>query len=200
MVFPQLPQPPTDNLYKFKAIGGLVIIIVSVLVPAIWAYNFLLTIEENRAKANLLETELIAFWDDFFLDHVLVTPEMLEKEPDFLNKQLQKLRQLKGSGEKADFIGKRPMRPMNPEELKKFQDVTRDFAIREAQLNNDDNKASLFKVLFIFFFLIPLSFGVSTMRKGFKDWYHKLQKYQDLIIRNQAKDSVKNKHKNNPEE
>lgn len=180
-----LPQPPTDNLYKFKAISGLLIIIAIILLIAVGFYQLLQSINDYLAKDNLLRTEIIAFWQDFNIDAsgIPVTQEEVKK---FLENR-----------DNSDKTLQTNIFP-NRESVEKFRVVTKDFAVREAERDNAllALKIEVFLKLALFiFFLYLLNRGFNLMQRGFDEWYNKLQKYQDLLARNQASESIKGKSK-----
>jgi hypothetical protein len=55
MNLPQIPTPPTDNLYKFMAISGVVLIIVS---PIFWAHFHITQTQRTRLAFETLAESL----------------------------------------------------------------------------------------------------------------------------------------------
>jgi hypothetical protein len=52
-----IPNQPTDNLYKFLAISGLILLVLSVAVPAWSDHQFKLAELENDAEIALLDMQ-----------------------------------------------------------------------------------------------------------------------------------------------
>ena len=151
----------------------------------------------------------MAFWTDFNVDAIgfPITDEDVEKflkDKDNSNKQgtplpFRSRQEFKrfyenlytGNALPSDIIYFR-----NREQLEKFRAVTKDFVVREEQRNNSYKALKyeiIIKIILLFLGLIFLYKGFSLMQEGFDDWYTKLQKYQDLIARNQAKETIKKK-------
>jgi len=55
MTIPKLPLPPTDNLYKFMAISGVVLLIVA---PVFWAQFYITHAERTRLAIRALRIDL----------------------------------------------------------------------------------------------------------------------------------------------
>jgi hypothetical protein len=55
MTIPKLPIPPTDNLYKFMAISGVVLLIVA---PIFWAQFYITHTERTRLAIRALRIDL----------------------------------------------------------------------------------------------------------------------------------------------
>jgi len=55
MNIPKLPLPPTDNLYKFMAISGVVLLIVA---PLFWAQFYITHAERTRLALQALRIDL----------------------------------------------------------------------------------------------------------------------------------------------
>jgi hypothetical protein len=54
----QLPNPPTDNLYKFLAITGIIVLVLAYLMPYILLKDLTTQMIEQIGEANLLQIEL----------------------------------------------------------------------------------------------------------------------------------------------
>ncbi|MBM4273084.1 MAG: hypothetical protein FJ134_01275 [Deltaproteobacteria bacterium] len=68
----QLPIPPTDNLYKFLALSGLVLVIFSIVFPLSRISDINLKLLEFEMQSDVLEVELKYLEQD--------TAEWVEKE------------------------------------------------------------------------------------------------------------------------
>jgi hypothetical protein len=80
MNLPQLPQPPTDNLYKFKAIAGISLLIVSLGVPAFLAYSSIIDVLDIRAKISVLEEEQNNLLEDLTRRNTDISAGKVESE------------------------------------------------------------------------------------------------------------------------
>jgi hypothetical protein len=63
MTIPKLPLPPTDNLYKFMAISGVVLLIVA---PIFWAQFYITHAERTQLAIRALRIDLPPeheYWD-----------------------------------------------------------------------------------------------------------------------------------------
>ena len=176
---------------------------------ALGSYQLLFSVKDYFAKDNILEVEEMAFWTDFNVDAIgiPITDEDIEKSlkyKDNTNKQEsappfrspEEYRRFfkniyTGNALPNDIIHFR-----NREQLEKFRAVTKDFVIREEERNNSLKALSyemFIKTILLILAFILLRKSFNLMQEGFDDWYNKLQKYQDLITRNQAKESNKRK-------
>jgi hypothetical protein len=80
MNLPQLPQPPTDNLYKFKAISGLILAILCQITPFYMNYVETMTLEDTKAKLRLVEAESDNSEMDLF--HLVITTPKGKEIPE----------------------------------------------------------------------------------------------------------------------
>jgi nitrogen fixation-related uncharacterized protein len=53
----QIPNLPTDNLYKFMALSGIVLVVLGTIVPAVFFVRFWPRLTELTVEINLLELE-----------------------------------------------------------------------------------------------------------------------------------------------
>jgi hypothetical protein len=104
---PQLPQPPTDNLYKFTAITGVSLLIVCIIIPSYWTYTDTMAAEDTRAKTRMLEAEQKILRDDIVRDTegiIQGKPISKTKDEEFqarLNQQRLKLVEIQNENEKG---------------------------------------------------------------------------------------------------
>lgn len=197
-----LPIPPSDSLYKFAAIGGIVIVVLSMYVP--WKMKSDLAIE-------LLEINLS-------LDKLTIESEGLKRAHEHRVEGLEnlvvaraELERLQGMINKNSGIEKKYL---DPKEIKKqLKELQARQAVDIAQLEklNDMNaraESDVDKYSLIFSKMINLSgkakfltaqsdvvnqcswftlgIGIMMMRFGFWNWYWKSQVHQDSIAQNQA--------------
>lgn len=159
-----IPNLPTDNLYKFLTIAGLVLIFAS----AVWfeaeRQDAFVKADNASLRARILEIE----------------KEHLEKEELGLNVSRQRM-----------FEG--GLRPSDVEEqqieAKTLNEQEKAFQIKEAEVeaqaevaNRIISKLELARV----FFSIGVGLGFFLTGAGLRFWYTKLQVYQDRLVKKQA--------------
>ena len=160
-------RPPTDNLYKFMAIAGIITVLFSL-------FYF-------SDRGSDLETKK----DSFNLMNGLIAKEMsfLIDDLDYFIDDL--------GGIKEDIMnGSLDLTKLKSEDLvyqsKEFQDAYRELAIK--QIEAESNELVLLRLSselrFIFWASLILTFwGFGLVIFGFYFWYEKLQFYQDFEIK-----------------
>ncbi|MBI3585128.1 MAG: hypothetical protein HY096_14420 [Nitrospinae bacterium] len=128
-----LPNLPTDNLYKFIALSGLLISILTIILPIKINYDIRLKDLTIKKELAILNIEL-----NFLKQNQTNKQQTLEELKDLRIKLIQQESKNK--------------------ELEKYDDTT------------------------IYFFI----YGLMTSTIGFSLWYSKVQKYNDIIIKNTA--------------
>jgi hypothetical protein len=83
MNIPGLPSPPTDNLYKFMALSGVVLLLVA---PIFWAKFYLSHSERTRAAIQSLGYSLPPPEYYFFRPKVLAGESVTEEERKLVEK------------------------------------------------------------------------------------------------------------------
>lgn len=169
------PDLPTDNLYKFLAIFGLVILFGSNLL----SYRLM---EELRSKVDRSTSlsKLFSLEVKFIEDDV----KTAEDELNVLKKQIKEGQIVK---EVADEQMKEKMK-----EVKNLRERIRQGEKNLAENPPTDPKVFLSEIDFIRFILRDgtfIGYFVSTL--GFILWYIKLQRYQDIFIKNEAEKLIK---------
>jgi hypothetical protein len=171
----EMLKPPTDNLYKFMAIFGLLIFFLS-YVPII------------HSQQQELEWTI---WLCDFNTNVTNPINNIGIEIQTLKEVVNKMSQ---SIKKKDAAGV----DSNIEEAKKkleYIDVS-DFKEKLSHLDELTKKASILlkKNAFIkyelYLGIISGIVGFISMCLGFYFWYSKLQKYQDMIIKKEAEGKI----------
>jgi len=143
---------PTDNLYKFIAISGILIILACLIFPGRYAFELMLEAEVIHGQIQLAEQNL----------------KVIETELDS------------------------PHIPMDAEDLKKIENLRalrKESIDKSFQLDIDNEllKKKLKYLNWVLFLAIPFCFfGLFLACKGFYLWKTKLQKYQDMIVKNEA--------------
>ena len=142
------PNIPTDNMYKFLAVSGVVLMIASVSLYTVQFGTY-------AQKMGDIYKELVS----------------LEKDLKFSNFQLEKLT---------------PEEIKNDEKLNEVYKETLAFQSKRDILSNIEETA---KSQFMYSFtalIIAFVLGLTTAAGGFFFWYHRLQKYEDSIVRNRS--------------
>ena len=138
-----IPKPPTDNLYKFMAIGGFILFLSSWIVPGI---VYLKIIEIN---SDLL---------------ILETATNIEAS------------KLESTGDKSSSI--------SPEKYLKLKTELFDIQRRIEE-------GKLYLLMGFIFGILLGSGGMIASYYGFHFWYHRLQVYEDKILRAKFETSSK---------
>ena len=165
---------PTDNLYKFMAIFGMLLIILPFLVfPTIQNYKY--RIIDLTTKAALKDNELKEL-------------EKIVKQVEDKTSQLNKEEHIKNYENEFDVNKSREVNEVE----KTVKDVFKKIEIGEIEsinLNNELKKVvadfNYFAILIYIIKVFPIiGFIISII--GFYLWYNKNQKYLDIIIKEES--------------
>ena len=165
---------PTDNLYKFMAIFGMLLIILPFLVfPTIQNYKY--RIIDLTTKAALKDNELKEL-------------EKIVKQVEDKTSQLNKEEHIKNYENEFDVNKSREVNEVE----KTVKDVFKKIEIGEIEsinLNNELKKVvadfNYFAILIYIIKVFPIiGFIISII--GFYLWYNKNQKYLDIIIKKES--------------
>ena len=165
---------PTDNLYKFIAIFGMLLIILPFLVfPTIQNYKY--RIIDLTTKAALKDNELKEL-------------EKIVKQVEDKTSQLNKEEHIKNYENEFDVNKSREVNDVE----KNVKDVFKKIEIGEIEsinLNNELKKVvadfNYFAILIYIIKVFPIiGFIISII--GFYLWYNKNQKYLDIIIKKES--------------
>lgn len=162
----QLPTIPTDNLYKFMSISGILVMLFFFSISIYSVYKIQDQIKEENKSMSILEAKT----------------KILERLRDNHKAYLDEL--LKLTEEKE--ITKKEFYELQKQEILRFNEylntIEIDLAISVSNIK--DLNISIFFVWIILLVSIILSFrGFYLARKGFKLWYEKLQVHQDRQIK-----------------
>ncbi len=165
-----IPKLPTDNLYKFIAMSGLITLIISFLYPLYFEHEFVLKVLQNTTEATKARVEL---------DHLTEDLNSLIRELASLDKDFKR-------GKLKEYVIRVEQMAITEKEVK---EKGRQIAIKNAEIQGkaeaiDYLKASteMIKNYSIGFKIIGLSLAVF----GFYLWYVKLQRYQDKQVKKDA--------------
>ena len=165
---------PTDNLYKFMAIFGMLLIILPFLVfPTIQNYKY--RIIDLTTKAALKDNELKEL-------------EKIVKQVEDKTSQLNKEEHIKNYENEFDVNKSREVNEVE----KTVKDVFKKIEIGEIEsinLNNELKKVvadfNYFAILIYIIKVFPI-IGFIIRIIGFFLWYNKNQKYLDIIIKKES--------------
>lgn len=151
-------NPPTDNLYKFIAISGVVILILSVGFPFSKATN--LSVKEVEITGDYI----ILLEDSKFGDapRALFTGDQKKSKEhiDFLNKQTKE--------------SKRHLRVVEQKE-------------RIAKILKQEIR------FYTWVGIVGGALGLAISLCGFFLWYSRVQKYEDIILKNRTEEQIERK-------
>lgn len=199
-------KPPTDNLYKFVAMSGLVLFLVSMTYPPWLSYRFSSSIFELEKDTKILELEIeaeetrrtdfkaeldaITADGDNTLKEVENLKRLLESQPSRAQKRRlipervaleQKYKLLKAQVEesKKGFNEKRATFMASSDALRRKQ-IELKSRLDLAKWAHGQLK--LLGWVAIFF----AGLGAFMANAGFIFWYRRVQVYQDAILRKQT--------------
>ena len=168
-----VPSPPTDNLYKFIAITGVVLAIVS-----------LVLLEQRYSRQMDLDIEL-----SIGKKSIEAAVEFQYTSNNLLPKEFAVIDELSGEGEDAE---QKANKLKSDYYFRIFEDVRR----RLLHMNRDgtnyqkklETAEGYRKTNAIVMSMLGVAFivGCFLASWGFSLWYRRLQKYQDIIVLNEA--------------
>ncbi|SHO46819.1 hypothetical protein SAMN02745220_01651 [Desulfopila aestuarii DSM 18488] len=149
---------PTDNLYKFIAISGLIILLLSIVLPLYWSNDL-------QSKAIELGTEIA----------------VLQMKNDLLGEDVRKVeKQLSTTENSNGVIGKetKQLHEKSKNDLRSIQFSTIEI---KGKINLQEYYLKMLKKISIYAFL-GIVIGLILSIYGFKFWYIKLQQPLDLQL------------------
>jgi Ca2+/Na+ antiporter len=163
--------PPTDNLYKFIAISGILLVLYNLIFTSQFLIN-------NHVQAQKISNEL---------DIVEIEQNHLHEDILYLKKKVSIL---------SENLEKKSVEESS-EELKEFSTLNAKLKTKnreiEIKIKEMENKNKLLKdrvkfgIFLIIIGLITFIVGIYLTYRGFYLWYHRLQKYQDTLIKKKSK-------------
>lgn len=188
-------KPPTDSLYKFVALSGLILILVSITWPP-WLLNKLMLSQyEVEKDQKVLEAEI----NQTGLETLQfgLAEELFNVDTKELKVKTEELQQQSSSSKKQalnkEIEGLKAHWQERYKELeKRGQDQGRALAANQKMILEMNYKLKVFNwytrairavyVMAVLTFLIGLVMSVW----GFRLWYLRLQIYQDALVKRQA--------------
>lgn len=162
----QLPTIPTDSLYKFMSIGGIIVMLFFLSISIYSIYQIQDKITEEKKNVSILEAKT----------------KILKRLRDNHEGYMQELLKLVEEKE----ITKREFYELQKQEILRFNEylnpIEIDLAISGSNIKSLD--ISINYVCIILVVSVILSFrSFYFTRKSFKLWYEKLQVHQDKQIK-----------------
>lgn len=180
----EIPNIPTDNLYKFKAISGIALII--------FILTSILYLQKDK-YSNLIE---IAKESDFYKIDSLRTSDSIYYYNAIL--AIEKISFLQKYNIQYDSISKRKPILNQPSIDKverillieqKIKELKNKIVLKKTQINvkskTENSKELLLKIIYVFLFAL-LIFGIFLSSSGFYQWYNRTQKYYDKKLKKEA--------------
>lgn len=167
-----LPNIPTDNLYKFIALTGLFILIVS--------FGF----KEYRIYQHSIEDAEIIVGKEFIKNQIDNHLRLMELKQSLVNKELEWIESdyEKNTKESQALFGKKWKEAyanlINHADLNYLNIESKNLRLKSEYADASREQTERIKSAMTISMLI----GVFAMISGFILWYIKLQRYQDLII------------------
>ncbi|HKR15386.1 MAG TPA: hypothetical protein VJT15_25190 [Pyrinomonadaceae bacterium] len=185
--------PPTDNLYKFVALSGIVLFLAGFLIPPVFFQETGMEYLKQLRGSDELQVQ------ERFVNQRLETLKLRERqaidERDKLQKRLVELNAASNSPEVEKLEGR--IKEAN-REVQSIADASYELSLslelKRAQVNSEDtvsfNRRRDSRVFLVggwivgfigFFIFAPI---------GFVLWYKKLQRHQDLVCAKEAQDKL----------
>ena len=163
----QLPAPaiPTDNLYKFLAISGLVLLVICLLYPPMIVEETTARAANLRAAVTVMKHRVANARQD--VDYTSDALAEGKKNPDLSDENLHEI-----EAENA-----RNMKEARQLEID-VAELERDVVIADAAVRVSLNRMRLMSDL------VYVAFGAMII--GFLLWYRRVQRHADAILKEQA--------------
>ena len=165
------PSLPTDNLYKFVAIAGLILCLASPVYYQLFYVDLLLKNIELRAEMTKMEKDTDDWQED--LEELKMELKLLEasKNSPNVDRQVEQFR-----AAQREFRNKERAIVRSVIDRKKFGD--------SVQVYND--RLTIVRVIAVTMFIL----GLCLLSGGARLWYMRVQKPQDKILAKEAADAA----------
>ncbi|MFZ2937224.1 MAG: hypothetical protein WA066_00775 [Candidatus Omnitrophota bacterium] len=158
---------PTDNLYKFIAIFGLIILGFSIAFPLKVSNELSLKIMEYSGRVKILDQEIELLRDDVNV----LEPEVLQKKRFSKN-------------------GKEKYHTLHQEQKRRLRNIM----FKKQEIDNQREVIEYLNKNFKLYKIIAkmgMFWSTGLMILGFGSWYWRLQIYQDKIVKKEAEKKLK---------
>ena len=188
-------KPPTDNLYKFVCICGLLLLLISITYPPWLMHKNYLRILYLKRDSDLLTAE------QKHLNEQLKREEQLRKLPDPIDAQIERLASIDWSrlSESERRVIIEEVRQVRSDLDKRLDNLIRkqdQFVSTHQQLESKrielhhNLKESEFELttltVILLLSVVGIVIGILLLSQGFSAWSKRVQIYQDAILRRQA--------------
>lgn len=179
-----IPNLPTDNLYKFCAIAGLVILGLSLYVPYQMLWQNIAAEIALRREIKEIYTEFDIIKKEKELDDLLIRLD----QSTFKNEERDKNVNVHKDKKSDETLAIKKAIDNLRNEISEFKRVR--LKQGELEYNFDSLKKSMHRVDEILYYCKFLGIiGILLTYFGFRNWYLKIQVYQDAIIKKQAQEA-----------
>ena len=168
----ELPTPPTDNLYKFMAIAGLLVFAASIYFPFQFAFRIHDEVMQCEESLAVLQADV-----DYTIEK--------KREIDSIIHNTILRQQGLDSNSPSIFITTYSM-----DEIKQMKNMTSELnhqnALNLAKIESCINRLKSYQWQYGFLALaqaLLLMYSLRITKKGFNLWYSRIQKYIDLEMR-----------------
>ena len=181
--------PPTDNLYKFMAVGGIVMVVACFIFPLLWFRE-----SGMEYLAQLRATNELKVHEDFARERRRTLDLRKQSAINEKNEFQKRLNSASNSAavEKLEGQIKETNRAIESIE-DSSQELNLNLALKKAQIENEetvsinrrrDSRLAVWLGVGLALFGAVLSFF------GFLGWYNRLQKYQDRLTKKEAEEKL----------
>lgn len=201
-----IPNIPSDNLYKFISLSSLaVIIIANIYLYSVRSqildelFNQRIEMEKSKTDVKLLRIDVdeLLFNLEFELRR-LIGEEHLELIDTSLStdERVEYLFELSDSLDLVQEDERSSLRSKYGKEVFKLKKIATQYENAGKILEINEYKISLdeseIKQLYTFYLIVSPIFIISLVI-GFVLWYRRIQRYQDILLKNQAEQSQSGK-------
>jgi hypothetical protein len=165
------PNPPTDNIYKFCALTGTIIFLLSLYIPLKARYDIFEKLEAVELKTKISEIER-QYWKDKATTLETITKNAMAEQNGikFVDKNKLAIRYTESEVKQMTNDLAESLRNIE------IKDAEAGSAMAEVKRLN-----SAANLLFYLSFLTIIT-GLSLGIYGYLSWYFKIQKYEDKRI------------------
>lgn len=205
MSIPDLLTPPTDNLYKFQAIAGLLLILVSVSYPP-WLFHKAI-VGYLAAENEKVQLQTQATFAQRRLDTLQRRLDTLLEDPDTLKSSMDALENRR-KAERSDSekvkvsIEIDRLRTRWQEAVRSREDLvdaahelSLSLQLKTAQTQHQQtlsNTELWMSRIIVFCAIAGIMVGLILTFRGFQKWYRRVQVFQDAHLKKQSEDRVAN--------
>ena len=182
--------PPTDNLYKFMALSGIVLV-VAFFIPLVFFRQTAMEYLAQVRGSKELEVQ------EKFVNQRLETLKLRQQHLIDTKNKLQKRLEGVNSASNSETDKLEGLLKETNSEIESIEDASHELslnlALKRAQVDSEEtvnfNERRDSRVLIVVG-VIWVVLGLALSFAGFWLWYKKLQRYQDRVAKKEAEDKV----------